>query len=183
MPDSQYCFSLSSQSHHTEHSVTEQKNRPLSLSTDPQPFNSLSLPLSAQPGLLLCKLGPLAVRPGGDRHQPPASSLLRGDSVEGKSCSLKEDRSVPWLGRTRGGDPDLGPYGLLDGRLSSHLPCEAASLGRTHCPVSQVSHALQGWASSVEEDHRTTSQGNNDWRVPGRGVRDDEAAQMQERVG
>ena len=90
---------------------------------------------------------------------------------------------MPWSGSTRGGDPDLGPNGLLDGRLPSHLPRKAASLGRTHCPVSQVPHALQERTTSVEEDHRTTSQGNDDWRVPGRGIGDDEAAQMQERVG
>lgn len=89
---------------------------------------------------------------------------------------------MPWSGSTGGWDPDLGPNGLLDGRLSGNLPREAAPLGRTHCPVSQVPHALQGRASSVEEDHRTTSQGNDNWRVPGRGVRDDEAAQMQEWV-
>ena len=89
---------------------------------------------------------------------------------------------MPWPGSTGGGDPDLSPYGLLDGRLPSDLPREAASLGRTHCPVSQISHALQGWASSVEEDHRPPSQGNDDWRVPGRGVGDDETSEMQERV-
>jgi len=89
---------------------------------------------------------------------------------------------VPWLGGTGGGDPDLGPYGLLDGRLPSDLPREAASLGRTHCPVSQISHALQGRTSSVEKDHRSPSQGNDDWRIPGRGVGDDKTSEMQERV-
>ena len=87
---------------------------------------------------------------------------------------------MPWLGGTGGGDPDLSPYGLLDGRLPSDLPREAASLGRTHCPVSQISHALQRWASAVEKDHRTPSQGNDDWRIPGRGVGDDETSEMQE---
>ena len=91
---------------------------------------------------------------------------------------------MPRPGGTRGGNPDLGPHRLLDGRLMmpSHLPRQAASLGGTDCPVPQIPHALQGRTSFMEEDHRTTGQGNDDWRVSGRGVGDDETTQMQERV-
>jgi len=66
--------------------------------------------------------------------------------------------------------------------MPSHLPRQAASLGGTHCPVPQIPHALQGRTSFVEEDHRTTSQGNDHWRVSGRRVGDDETTQMQKWV-
>lgn len=91
---------------------------------------------------------------------------------------------MPRPGGTRGRNPDLGPHGLLDGRLMlpSHLPRQAASLGRTDCPVPQIPHALQGRTSLMEEDHRTTSEGNDHWRVSGRGVGDDETPQMQKWV-
>ena len=83
---------------------------------------------------------------------------------------------------TGGGDPDLGPHGLLDGRLPSHLPGQARPLRGTHRPVAEVANALQGGTSSMEEDHRTASQGHDYRRVPGGGVRYDEAAQMEQRV-
>ena len=90
---------------------------------------------------------------------------------------------MPWPGSTGGGDPDLGPNGLLDGRLPGHLPRQAGSLGGTHRPVSKIPNALERGATSVEKDHRSAGEWNYDWRVPGGWIGDDQASQLQKRVG